>query len=90
MKKENPDLGERGAASFVMLLASFTTFLILWLIISYFIVRATHDSYFSFNVVIYTTGVFTVISFFLPNTTLNIMSYIWKKMEALINALLHG
>ena len=87
MKKEKTTFGDRVASSFVMLLASFITALIIWGFVFLFVGRAGEVFVFSFNFVIYATTTFTTLAFIAPNASLNIMGWVWKKIENFIKAL---
>ena len=87
MKKEKTTFGDRVASSFVMLLASFITALIIWGFVFLFVVRAGEVFIFPFNFVIYFTAALTALAFISPNASLNSMGWVWKKIENIIKAL---
>jgi len=84
MKKEKIQIDYRIASSAVMLLASLTTFTIIWLAMSYLFFRSTQEQYIHFNIVLYASGFFTFLSFVTPDLSLRIMSFIWKKIEDIL------
>jgi len=87
MKKEKITFGDRAASTFVMLLASFITALIIWGFVFLFVGRAGEVFIFPFKFVIYATAAFTTLAFIAPNASLNSMGWVWKKIENFIKAL---
>jgi hypothetical protein len=87
VKNEKIDFGDRVAAAFVMFFASFITVFLIWLLISYFFARGTSGTPLSFNIVLYFSGFFTFLSFIASDLSLNIMSSIWKKIDALLKGM---
>ena len=87
MKKEKTTFGDRVASSFVMLLASFITAIIIWGFVFLFVGRAGEVFVFPFKFVIYATSAFTALAFIAPNVSLNSMGWVWKKIENIIKAL---
>lgn len=87
MKDKKITLGDRLASSFVMLLASFITGVIIWGFVIIIIGKAHPAVFPSFNYVLYATAFFTLLAFILPNTSLNIMGWIWKKIDNFIKFL---
>lgn len=87
LKKENESFGSRIASTFAMMLASFLTSLIIWLLISIFVVRGSELFILPIPFIIYFTFFFTVLGFIFPNKTLEVISWIWKKIDNFIKAL---
>ena len=87
MNKEKTTFGDRVASSFVMLLASFVTAIVIWGFVFLFVGRAGEVFLFPFKFVIYSTAAFTVLAFISPSASLNSIGWIWKKIENFIKIL---
>ena len=83
-------LGDRFAASFALLLASFVTALLIWGIVFLFIGRAGQLFMFPFSFVFYSTVFFTTIGFILPDTSIELIGWVWKKLEPLVKLLINN
>ena len=83
MKKERDTFGDRIAASFLMLLASFITALIIWAFISFLTFKSSSEAFIPFSYVMYTSLSFAVFAFMAPNKSLDAIGWVWKQMENL-------
>ena len=87
LKSQDNSFGARIAASFAMLIASFITACVIWLIAFYFIGKSGNIFIFSVEFIGYVTAVFTVMAFIFPNKTLDLIGWVWQKLDNLIKSM---
>ena len=88
MKKERITFEDRIVASSVILFASFITALFVWLLVFLCIGKMGELSIVPFSFVIYTTAIFTMISFIYPNKPFVYIAWIWEKIFKFIKFLI--
>ena len=86
MKKERTTFGDRIAASYLMLLAAFITFLLIWLFITILFYKADNIASIPFAFVIYSSVSFALFAFIAPNKSLDTIGWVWKKIENIIKS----
>ena len=90
MNKEKTKIGDRFAASFLLLFASFLTASIVWFLVVFLIGKAGGLFNFPFEYVLYFTGAFTFLAFISPNKAIDSMGWIWGKIDSLFKEINRG
>ena len=88
MNKNKTTFADRFAASFIMMIASSLTAMVIWVFVFFIVGRAGEIFIFPFIYVFYATAAFTILAFVSPNISLRCMGWIWGKMDKFIKALM--
>ncbi len=78
---EKTTIGDRFSASFIIFIASFLTMLAIWFLVFLFSAKGGGIFTFPFIYVFYFTGALTFLAFVSPNKSIQIISWVWKKMD---------
>ena len=81
MEKENVTFGDRLSTSFIMLVASFITGVIICCVIFFYGMAGGEVITIQFSFVIYITIAFALYGFVAPDRSMNTIGWIWKKLE---------
>lgn len=84
---EGGSFSARLAASFAMFFASFVTGLTIWLLVFFFIGKAGEIFTFPIIFIGYFTALFTVLGFISPNKSLELLGWVWDKLNKFIKGI---
>ena len=86
MEKGKITLGDRLSTAFIMLIASFATSIIVCCVIFFYAMAGNELITVQFTFVIHTTVAFTLFGFVAPDSSINTIAWIWRRLESLAKA----